>query len=59
MNPTGETLGAAGPLGSGKSVRMMIIAGHALTRGDEGALPTFRRRNVGILFPLQIMGACA
>lgn len=59
----GETLGVVGPSGSGKSTLMMvvaglerptegrvIVAGDDLTRLDEDALATFRRRNVGIVF---------
>ena len=59
----GETLGVVGPSGSGKSTLMMVIAGleqpsegrvivagDDLTRLDEDALATFRRRNVGIVF---------
>lgn len=48
MSPAGETVVAANPLGSGQSARMMVIAGNAQA--------TFRRRNVGISFPLLIMG---
>lgn len=48
MSPAGETSRAAALSGSGQSARMMIIAGSAQA--------TFRRRNVGILFALLIMG---